>query len=218
MKNTPLGPRPAPGADPGDLGAAGAVLAALREAGGPLRIAEIAQAVGSHVNTVRGHLATLGQHGLVESERAPVQGRGRPAVLYSAGPAPGARADEYRALAGAFATDLLAQGDGPQVRRRARRIGRTWGEGLARPKGTGARRPTLDEALTDLGFGPERDGEQIRLTTCPLLDLAVANPDVICQVHLGLVDGITARREGEAEPELTPFAEPGACLLRVSGG
>ncbi|MHA7125977.1 helix-turn-helix transcriptional regulator [Janibacter indicus] len=215
MKNPPLGPRPAPAADPGDLGAAQRVLEALREAGRPLRIGEIATAVGSHDNTVRGHLATLLERGLVETSTAPAEGRGRPAALYAAGPRPGARTDEYRSLAGAFAADLVASGDGPQVRSRARRIGRSWGEGLRPSTTKGGPHERLDAALADLGFGPRRDGDVVRLTTCPLLDLAVANPDVICQVHLGLVDGILDRGEGDGEAELTPFAEPGACLLRT---
>lgn len=215
MKNNPLGPRPAPEADPDDLGAAGLVLAAIRGAAHPLRVGEIARTVGSHDNTVRGHLATLIDLGLVESETAPVQGRGRPAVLYSAGPRPGVRIDEYRSLAGAFAADLVTQGSGPQVRERARRIGRTWGESLTPPPAKGAAPPDLDGVLAELGFGPQRDADVVRLTTCPLLDMAIANPDVICQVHLGLVDGIIDRGEGDAEAELTPFAEPGACLLRV---
>lgn len=219
MKNNTLGPAPTPEADPEDLGAAARVLTVLRDVGSPLRVGEIARAVGSHDNTVRGHLATLLERGLVDTAAAPAQGRGRPALLYSARPPPGARADEYRSLAGAFAADLVASGDGPEVRERARGIGRSWGESVRSPRdAAGVHRGAqerLDASLADLGFGPVREGEVVRLTTCPLLDLAVANPEVICQVHLGLVDGILDRGEGDAEPELTPFAEPGACVLRV---
>lgn len=182
-----------------------------------MRIAEIADGVGSHPNTVRSHLTQLLARSLVTSDTAPAEGRGRPAVLYEAGPQPGGRTEEYRALTGAFAADLVASGNTPQVRERARRIGRAWGERMASPAATTTEREHLDATLADLGFGPVRDGETVRLTTCPLLDLAVENPDVICQVHLGLVDG-TLDRGGDDEPvELTPFAEPGACLLRVPG-
>lgn len=125
------------------------------------------------------------------------------------------RTDEYRALTGAFAADLVASGNGPQVRERARAIGRAWGERLAAPDATVTEREHLDATLADLGFGPVRDDGLVRLTTCPLLDLAVENPDVICQVHLGLVDGTLDRGDADEPTELTPFAEPGACLLRV---
>lgn len=216
VENHRLGPKPAPEADPSDLGSAVMqVLEALRVGGRPMRVTEIAAGVGSHENTVRGHLAQLLRRSLVTSDLASPEGRGRPAVLYEAGPRPGVRTHEYQALTGAFAADLIASGSGPHVRDRARRIGRAWGERLA-SSGTGVgEREHLDATLADLGFGPVRDGDLVRLTTCPLLDLAVENPDVICQVHLGLVDG-TLDRGDDAEPaELTPFAEPGSCLLRV---
>ena len=214
MENTNLGPRPAPEADPSDLGAAvRQVLEALRDGSGPMRVNEIAESVGSHENTVRSHLGQLIDRGLVTTRTAPSEGRGRPAVLYQAGPRPGARTEEYQALAGAFAADLIANGDVPAARTRARRIGRAWGERLASADASISERDHIDATLADLGFGPERSGEVIRLTTCPLLDLAVENPDVICQVHLGLVEG-TLRRDEAAE--LTPFAEPGACLLTLA--
>jgi predicted ArsR family transcriptional regulator len=215
VENANLGPLPAPEADPSDLGAAvRRVLEALRQARRPLRVHEIADAVGSHENTVRSHLAQLIDRGLVTTRTAPAEGRGRPAVLYEGGPRPGRRTEEYQALAGAFAADLISSGSGPQVRARARRIGRAWGERMAAPETPVSEQEHLDATLADLGFGPERDGETVRLTTCPLLELAVENPDVICQVHLGLVEGTLARDE---PAELIPFAEPGACLLRVSG-
>ncbi len=217
VENPKLGPRPAPQADPSDLGAAvRAVLAALRDGSRPMRVSEVAEAVGSHENTVRSHLAQLIDRELVIVTTAPAEGRGRPASLYEAGPRPGARTEEYQALAGAFAADLVKRGAGPAVRARAREIGRSWGERMHSP-GSAQEAADIDAAMTDLGFGPVRDGETLRLTTCPLLDLAVENPDVICQVHLGLVDGLLGPEGASGEAELTPFAEPGACLLRVPG-
>lgn len=182
-----------------------------------MRVSELATRLGSHENTVRSHLQQLRDRSLVTTRPAPAGGRGRPAVLYEAGPRPGARTSEYRALAGAFAADLVASGGGPGVRERARRIGRAWGERLASARREGGAGERLDATLADLGFGPVRDGDLLRLTTCPLLDLAVENPDVICQVHLGLVDGTLGRGEADEPSELTPFAEPGACLLRMPG-
>lgn len=219
MKNPRLGPRPAPEPDPSDLGSATRqVLEALRHGVGPMRVDEVAEAVGSHVNTVRGHLAQLVDRSLVMTTTAPAQGRGRPAVLYEAGPRPGARTDEYRALAGAFAADLVASGRGPGVRARARGIGRAWGERLRSPARQGTERRRLEATLVDLGFGPETDGDTVRLTTCPLLELARENPDVICEIHLGLVEGTLDHGEVAEQAELTPFAEPGACLLHVPEG
>lgn len=210
-----LGPEPSAEADPVDLSPAmRRVLEVLRGAGRALRVGEVADIIGSHDNTVRGHLKELLARRVVTTSAAPAVGRGRPAVLYSARPRPAKRVQEYRALTGAFAADLVNEAGRADVGERARRVGRSWGERLgATPGGIGVE--ALEESLSDLGFGPERDAHGWRLTTCPLLDLAQENAEVICQVHLGLVDGIVGPREGGDTPVLTPFAEPGACLLRV---
>ncbi len=55
------------------------------------------------------------------------------------------------------------------------------------------------------------------LRTCPLLDAARRHPEVVCQVHLGLVDGALAAHEVTAPgARLEPFARPGACVLTLS--
>ena len=71
--------------------------------------------------------------------------------------------------------------------------------------------------LARLGFSPEAtpDGA-IALRTCPLLELAQAHPDVICQVHAGLTEGAHLAFGGDGEGVgLTAFAAPGACHLRL---
>jgi hypothetical protein len=83
--------------------------------------------------------------------------------------------------------------------------------------GNGARRRVI-ELLGDLGFAPQPDDRHrtVRLTRCPLLEAAHKYPDVVCAVHLGIVEG--AMREYGADPtgaDLVPFAEPGACRLRL---
>jgi predicted ArsR family transcriptional regulator len=75
--------------------------------------------------------------------------------------------------------------------------------------------------LDDIGFAPRADARSsvVRLTRCPLLEAAHKYPDIVCGVHLGLARG--ALEEYRADPggtELLPFAEPGACLLRLMRG
>ena len=49
------------------------------------------------------------------------------------------------------------------------------------------------------------------LRTCPLLDAARLHPEVVCQVHLGLVAGaLEAHREPSDGLRLAPFSRPGA--------
>lgn len=72
--------------------------------------------------------------------------------------------------------------------------------------------------LADLRFGPQRTEVpgRYRLTTCPLLDAARRNPEVVCQVHLGIVRGVLDELGGDPDgAQLTAFAEPGACWLSL---
>ena len=60
-----------------------AVLRAVSLHAGPVTIADLAQECGLHVNTVREPLNVLVSLGLVERERMPVSGRGRPSWGYT---------------------------------------------------------------------------------------------------------------------------------------
>ena len=153
---------------------------------------------------------------------------------------------EYRGLTTAFATYLatrsedpseearhigrawgvqLAAGEGP-AKGKAPSAGETLPAGEALPA---AEAPTEEETptalvmrlLARLGFTPippgaESPSEGIALRTCPLLELAEEMPEVICQVHQGLVEG-ALEHYGSTRPavELLPFAEPGACRLHL---
>ncbi len=176
-----------------------------------------------HPNTVREHLTALEADRLVRRTRTEPVGRGRPAWLYSATRATtSAGAGEY---AGLVATLVAA------LRRHSRRpvqdavlAGREWGRDLARSakapgQGGVSRRTAVVELLDGLHFAPESDPQAraVRLTRCPMLDAAERDPDVVCGVHAGIVEG-ALRHWGDTTTGvwLEPFAEPGACLLRLS--
>ena len=69
------------------------------------------------------------------------------------------------------------------------------------------------------GTGIPADGRHparrtVLLRTCPLLDAARRHPEVVCEVHLGLVAGaLEALDEPSEDLRLEPFARPGACVL-----
>jgi predicted ArsR family transcriptional regulator len=76
--------------------------------------------------------------------------------------------------------------------------------------------------LDELGFAPVPDDRHrvVRLTRCPLLATAQTYPDVVCGVHLGIVRGALAEHgadpaDVDAQTDLVPFAEPGACRLEL---
>lgn len=181
----------------------------------PRSLADLSVATGLHVNTLRGHLDDLVDAGTVSRISAPAVGRGRPAWLYVADgpdPAPG---NEYAGLAAALAIGLEQGSDAP--RDLAVRAGQEWGRELARDvPGLGGRRRVI-RVLERMGFAPRSAGsETIRLTRCPLLQTARAHQEVVCGVHLGIVQGVLAESGARSTSvELYAFAAPGACLLSV---
>lgn len=235
-KDHRLGPAPTPesAAAPGP---AQRVLSALSRPEDPSSVTELSAAIDAHPNTVRAALAELRTAGLVQRSPAPTGSRGRPSYDYAL-TAAGRRAQpsgqafrEYRSLTGAFAEYLSNRSEDPGAAARA--IGRSWGAALAGEHATGsatsaAGTPATTEGakaeagrrltglLAELGFGPESDAHGIALRTCPLLELAEEMPEVICQVHQGLIDGALEHYGAPAEQvRLLPFAEIGACRLHL---
>ncbi len=202
-----------------------------RATDGGVAVADLVGVLGGHPNTVRHHLAALTVSGLAAAAPEPPSGRrGRPATRFVATDAGRAAvrsgqavADEYIALAAAFADRLAGGGGDPGGDARA--VGRAWAAGLA-GGGTGHADPdrAVVELLDRLGFSPDRaprrdeaaDEGEVLLRTCPLLDAASRHPDVVCAVHRGLAEGAYAAFGGEPlGVGLRPFALPGACVLTL---
>ncbi len=197
------------------------VLAVLRRAAAPLSIAAVAGQLGIHLNTARFHLDALLAGGQVERVAAGHAKPGRPAQLFTATRAmdPGGPR-HYHLLAEALIDSLVG---GAHPGGRARAAGRAFGARLGRPRSAAARRAPVDqlvELLAELGFAPERGagGERIGLRHCPFLELATKHPEVVCQVHLGLMQGAMAAWDTPVTVEkLTPFAEPDLCVAQLAG-
>lgn len=200
------------------------VLAVLRASSVPLSITDIAERLDVHRNTVRFHLDTLVGTGQVERVRATPTGPGRPGLLFRVRPGMDpAGPRNYRLLAGILAGSVAAD---PDALARATEAGRAWGRQLAEPS-AGSSAATEDQAvdrlvelLGDLGFAPERRStsgrRQIGLRHCPFLDLVQTEARVVCQVHLGLMQGaITASGASATVDRLEPFAEPDLCLAHL---
>lgn len=200
-----------------------AILELLEQQGRPMTIAELAARSGLHENTVRGHLDGLAAHDLVAREQEEPNGRGRPAWLWRA---QAVEADEYAGLAAALAHALRETSDRPEED--AIRAGRGWGRSLAARRTTRSEDPAsgrVRDLLDRLGFAPEgeidaaTDTGELRLTRCPLLEVAKEEPTIVCNVHLGLVGGALETYDApDPDAELLPFAEPGACVLRLRSG
>lgn len=227
-KSTRLGPAPWRAASDTDQSPPERVLAALAEQARPVTTSELVAVVGLHANTVRAHLQELTTAGLVAMDTVPPSGRGRPAHQYaitdkgrSAPRVSDPTFAEYRGLTTAFASYLATRSAAPSDEARA--IGQSWGRQLAAGEDTGAADTTtlVIRLLARLGFTPvpppdDSPEEGIALRTCPLLELAEEMPEVICQVHRGLVEGSLGQYgAGRTDVDLQPFVEPGACRLHL---
>ncbi|HET6633821.1 MAG TPA: helix-turn-helix domain-containing protein [Streptomyces sp.] len=215
MSSKPRGPRRAE------------VLRAVREAHEPPSVADIADRLGVHPNTARFHLDALVDEGAVERTSVRPDGPGRPRTVHR--PRPGMDRGGprgYRLLARVLLSRLAAAGtDGTEE---AVRAGREWGGFLVERPAPAARIgrqeavARLTALLADLDFAPETDTaaeqgtEQIRLRHCPFLELAEEYGPLVCQIHLGLMQGALAELRAPVRAErLEPFAEPDACLTRL---
>ncbi|KUI03784.1 transcriptional regulator [Mycolicibacterium acapulense] len=199
------------------------VFALLRTADAALSIAEIAERLDIHPNTARFHLDALMQSGRVQAGEADRTKPGRPPLMFRAvvGMDPGGPRD-YRTLAAVLA-DALARR--PQPERQAVAAGRAWARHVAEPGRTRSRRQAVDQLtnlLSDLGFAPEKRSsttglDEIGLRNCPFLEVAGERRDVVCPVHLGLMQGALEVWDAPfTVDELTPFAEPDLCVAHLA--
>jgi predicted ArsR family transcriptional regulator len=199
------------------------VLGLLRGSEPALSAAEVAAAIGLHLNTARFHLDGLVEDGLVERVSEPREQPGRPRILYSSrGPVPGPRS---YALLAEMLTGLVASLEGAEPA--AVDAGRAWGRHLVeRP----APSESVDDAeaidrlnhvLAAIGFQPEaratKTGTEICLHHCPFREVAEKHTDVVCAIHLGLMQGALAELDASVSAAaLEPFVEPNLCVAHLT--
>lgn len=203
------------------------ILGALRREGRALDARELSPLVGLHASTVRFHLQALEEAGLVERrvERKGRPGRPRVAYLAAASEDPSESAHRYLLLSRILASSIAGKVEDPGAL--ARDAGRAWGRRIAKERGL-PERPSTEEAiraltamLGDLGFAPEVEAERpessIWLRRCPFREVAETNPDVVCSVHLGLMQGALSEwRTALRAESLEPFVEPDRCRARLA--
>jgi predicted ArsR family transcriptional regulator len=202
------------------------VLDLLRAAGGPLRVPEVAEQAGLHPNTARFHLDALAEAGLATREPQPRETPGRPSVAYRATGQDGPTGRRRYRLLAEMLTSLIA-GMMPQPEDAAAAAGREWGRYLTEQPppyqglGAGQAIEKLGAALEEIGFAPETtaegDGYRLRLHQCPFREVAERHQNVVCALHLGLMQGVLAQlRAPVTADRLQPFAEPNVCIAELS--
>jgi len=201
------------------------VLARLHAADRPLSVSDVAELTGLHINTARFHLDALVSDGLAERSSEERDVPGRPRILYAArGQLPGPRS--YKLLAEMLTGLVASLADRPA----AAEAGRAWGRHLVE-RAAPSQRVDADEAtvrlnrvLDAIGFQPEiRRGKtktdiEIRLHHCPFREVAERHTDVVCEIHLGLMQGALLELQAPVEATaLEPFVSPNLCVARLRG-
>lgn len=188
----------------------------IADATTPAGVAELTEHVALNHNAVRQHLTKLVEAELVVEDTAPPTGRGRPRLQYWLHPA----ADSQWGVAGPYErlslwlSEMLRSGStavevGRRVGRR-RRLG---------PASSDDPIATLVAQMARHGFDPDvevADGQaDITLRTCPFASVALADPDTVCEIHLGMAYGVADSFDGLVVDGLEPHDPREAnCRLR----
>ena len=213
----------------------------LLEAGEALPTLEISATLKLHPNTVRLHLERLKEAGLVEAEPDRHGSVGRPQNRWKALPAaPGLGLEPagLRLLSHLLA-ELAAGGRRSPVEVGRRAGERRRSERPAAPLRSGSGRPAaaclqaLVDELAGLGFDPTIDSESVltgdggeervavSFNRCPFRELAVVYPDLVCELHRGITEGIAsaAARESGTAARLESFStlvDPDPCRVEAT--
>ena len=172
--------------------------------------------MGLNHNAIRQHLAKLLAAGLVIEEKAPAIGRGRPRLVYEVAPGVDSRwgvTGPYERLS-VLLTEVIRSG------RTAVEVGRDAGR-LMRAELPADADPleTLTIAMARQGFAPRarRRGTRgkVILDRCPFVTTVMADRETVCQLHLGLAEGLVEGSEASVEKLVAKDPRKAGCELAV---
>ncbi|MFZ6003637.1 MAG: helix-turn-helix transcriptional regulator [Actinomycetota bacterium] len=198
-----------------------AIYLELARAPKPLATAEIAETLELHPNTVRPHLERMRDVGLLEVTTDAQGSVGRPQHLYSLAPdAPslGFEPPAFPMLA-RMLLRLASAADLPAAD--AIEAGREHGAlDALRPDRVGTCQEALAAELTELGFDPASVSDDtvltVAFTRCPFRELAEANPELVCSLHRGLVEGFVDARGDDRVIEFHDLADRSPCQVEIA--
>ena len=187
----------------------------------PLATAEIAESLALHPNTVRPHLERMRDVGLLEVTTDAQGAVGRPQHRYSLAPdapslgfEPPAFPVLARMLLRLASTAALPAADAVDAGREQGALA------AAHPERVGTCADALTAELAALGFDPaeltDEDGTTIAFTRCPFRELAEANPELVCGLHRGLVEGFVDARGDGVVTAFHDLADRTPCQVEIA--
>lgn len=169
---------------------------------GPVGIAELTAEFEFNHNAIRQHLAKLLDAGLVVETTVPTGGRGRPRLQYRVEPSADSRwgsVSSYERLS-VLLTEIISSGDSPEE------VGRRAGMEFEVASQPAEAVSDIADVMARLGFEPvvQDKGSRVDvvLGACPFASAVLTSRDVVCGLHLGLAEGMTAGTEGLSVDEL----------------
>jgi predicted ArsR family transcriptional regulator len=186
----------------------------------PLATAEIAETLDLHPNTVRPHLERMRDVGLLAIETEARGTVGRPQHRYSLAadaPSLGLEPATFPVLSRMLLRVAAAGGLG---RDEVVNAGREQGEADAAGLGDADCIEGLVARLDALGFDPAVAGEDdevtVAFTHCPFRELAEANPEIVCALHQGIVEGIVDGLGGADVDVFHPLTDRTPCQVDLA--
>ena len=187
----------------------------------PLSTSEVADSLELHVNTVRPHLERMRDLDLLVVQTEARGTVGRPQHRYALSPeAPslGLEPPSFPVLAGLLLTVATEAGADSDL---AMSAGRDHGRDEARTWESDT--DAIDGLIAqsdDFGFDPAAvdtpGGCRVAFTHCPFRELAEANPDLVCGLHRGMVEGFITQLGGAAVDRFNTLADREPCLVELT--
>jgi predicted ArsR family transcriptional regulator len=192
----------------------------LASATSALTATELAGRLGLHPNTVRLHLERLREAHLVDVEAVHRGTVGRPQHVYTLAPgAPGLGFDppSYTLLAGLLATLAERVGaDGDD----AAAAGRSWGVETGKRTRSRSCVKALQTEMHRLGFDPASEATagltDMAFLHCPFRELAEAYPELVCNLHRGICEGVVEAVGGGSIGEFATLYDRDPCRVTVT--
>jgi predicted ArsR family transcriptional regulator len=200
----------------------------------PLTTTMVSEALDLHPNTVRPHLERMRDVGLLQVETESRGVVGRPQHRYSLAPdapslgfEPPAMPLLARMLVGVAAAAGANRDEAVEI---GRQQGRAAAAAIEAARVTAELDDVDDRAavciaalvdeLASIGFDPavadDGDGVVIAFTRCPFAELAEANPELVCNLHRGLVEGFVDAVRGAGVTEFGTLVDRAPCQVALT--